>query len=182
MRTTGSMLMLMAALTTSTLTFAAPPPWSNSRHHRDYSEGYDYAPVTRVEPIVRQVRVETPRRECWEEPQYVESHHPSVGARTVLGGVIGGVIGHQIGSGRGKDAATIAGAVIGSTIGYSTAPRSAPEERLIQRCETRYERGYEERVEGYRVTYRYNGREYSTRLPYDPGERIRIHMSVAAAE
>ena len=51
---------------------AAPPPWSNSRHESPDSD-YDYAPVTHVEPIVRQVRIETPRRECYDDVRYVES-------------------------------------------------------------------------------------------------------------
>src|SRR5690606_33054668 len=47
---------------------ATPPPWSNARHHHPapaHAE-YTYARVVDVDPIVRQVRVETPRRECWD--------------------------------------------------------------------------------------------------------------------
>ena len=145
--------------------------------------------MTRVEPIVRQVRVETPRRECWDETRYVESRphisDPAVGGRTLLGGIIGGVIGHQFGSGRGQDAATVAGAVIGAGVGYDSAARrygSSTREEVVQRCDVRYEHEYEERIDGYRVTYEYNGREYTTRMPYDPGERIRVRVAVAPAE
>jgi len=186
MRIAGALIVL-TGLTASTLALAAPPPYSNSRHVRH--DDYDYAPVTRVEPIVRQVRVETPRRECWDETRVVDSRphisDPAVGGRTLLGGIIGGVIGHQIGSGRGRDAATIAGAVIGSGVGYDAARRRAGsdvEERVVQRCATRYENEYEERIDGYRVTYEYNGREFTTRMPYDPGERIRVRVAVAPAE
>jgi hypothetical protein len=28
------------------------------------------------------------------------------------------------------------------------------------------------------VTYRYNGRDYRTQMPYEPGERIRVRVSV----
>jgi uncharacterized protein YcfJ len=95
------------------------------------------------------------------------------------------VIGHQFGSGRGQDAATVAGAVIGSGVGYDSARRrqgTTAEERVVQRCATRYEKEYEERIDGYRVTYEYNGREFTTRMPYDPGERIRVRVDVAPAE
>ncbi len=169
---------------------AAPPSWSNSRHnaYQDVRGGYEYAPVTRVEPIVRQVRVETPRRECWDEARYVESRphisQPAVGGRTLLGSIIGGVIGHQFGSGSGRDAATVAGAVIGAGVGYDSAARRHPSgvrEEVVQRCDVRYEQQYEERIEGYRVSYLVNGRQYDTRLPYDPGERIRVHVAVAPA-
>jgi len=181
-------LIVLTGLTASTLALAAPPPWSNSRHNRGAGDDYDYAPVVRVDPIVRQVRIETPRRECWDETRVVESRphisDPAVGGRTLLGAVIGGVIGHQFGSGRGQDAATVAGAVIGSGVGYDSARRRSAgvEEQVVQRCATRYENEYEERIDGYRVTYEYHGRKYTTQMPYDPGEKIRVRVAVAPAE
>lgn len=188
MRAARALIVLVGVTGVAGSALASPPPWSNSRHNRGHSE-YDYAPVTHVEPIVRQVRVETPRRECWDEARYVESRphisDPAVGGRTLLGGIIGGVIGHQFGSGRGRDAATVAGAMIGAGVGYDSAARrysSGGREEVVQRCDVRYEEDYEERIEGYRVTYEYNGREYTTRLPYDPGERIRVRVAVAPAE
>lgn len=186
-------LMVLAGVVSVTgVALAAPPSWSNSRHNRPYGVHggeYDYAPVTHVRPIVRQVRIETPRRECYEDVRYVESHahvsDPEVGGRTLLGSIIGGVIGHQFGSGRGRDAATVAGAVIGAGVGYDSAARrygSGTREQVVQRCDVRYDHEYEERIDGYRVTYEYNGREYTTRLPYDPGERIKVRVAVAPAE
>ena len=182
-------LAVIAGLSVTAVTLASPPPWSNSRHNRSYNDGYDYAPVVRAEPIVRQVRVETPRRECWDDVRTVESKpqisDPSVGGRALLGGIIGGVIGHQFGSGRGNDAATIAGAAIGAGVGYNSARRAygtTTSQEVVQRCETRYEDVYEERIDGYRVTYEYNGREYTTRMPYDPGSKIRGRVAVAPAE
>jgi uncharacterized protein YcfJ len=182
-------LVVVAGIFVAGSALAAPPPWSNSRHERDSYDGYDYAPVRNVTPITRQVRVETPRRECFDDVRYVESRpdisDPQVGGRTVLGGIIGGVIGHQIGSGRGRDVATIAGAAIGAGVGYNTAAkRGSPDvrEETVQRCEVRYDEQYEERIEGYRVTYEYNGREFTTRMPYDPGDRIRVRVAVAPAE
>ena len=164
----------------------ATPP--HARYERSSSTEYDYAPVRHVEPIVRQVRVETPTRECYEDVRYVESRphisDPEVGGRTLVGAIIGGVVGHQFGSGRGRDAATVAGAAIGAGVGYDSAARrsASVREEIVQRCEVRYEKRYEERVDGYRVTYEYNGREYTTRLPYDPGSRIRVRVAVAVAE
>lgn len=181
-------LVVITSLTASAAAFASPPSWSNSRHNRAYEDGYDYAPVTRVEPIVRQVRVETPRRECWDDVRTVDSRphisEPGVGGKTLLGGIIGGVIGHQFGSGRGRDAATVAGAIIGSSVGYDSARRTYGdrEEEVVQRCQVRYENQYEERIDGYRVTYEYNGREYTTRMPYDPGKEMRVRVAVAPAE
>jgi uncharacterized protein YcfJ len=186
MRKARVVLVLAGVFSLTSVALASPPPWSSSRHVRN--DDYDYAPVTRVEPIVRQVRIETPRRECYDDVRTVQStghiSDPSVGGRTLLGGIIGGVIGHQFGSGHGNDAATVAGAVIGAGIGYDSATRSysEPREEVVQRCDVRYDHAYEERIDGYRVTYEYNGREYTTRLPYDPGERIKVRVAVAPAE
>ena len=52
------------------------------------------------------------------------------------------------------------------------------EGRTYERCDVRYRDSWEERVDGYDVTYEYAGREYVTRMPYDPGERIRIRVDV----
>ncbi|MGH8176633.1 MAG: glycine zipper 2TM domain-containing protein [Steroidobacter sp.] len=189
MRTAQVLFVLAGVVGVAGSALASPPPWSNSRHNRGHYDGYDYARVTHVEPIVRQVRVETPRRECWDDVRYVESRpHISdagVGGRTLLGGIIGGVIGHQFGSGRGNDAATVAGTLIGAGVGYDSAARrtaSGGREEVVQRCDVRYEHEYEERIDGYRVTYEYNGRELTTRMPYDPGEKIRVRVAVAPAE
>lgn len=187
MRVAGALIVL-TGLTVASAAFATPPHHSNSRYSRAYDSSYDYAPVTRVEPIVRRVRVETPRRECYDDVRVVETKpdvsDPEVGGRTLIGGIIGGVIGHQFGSGRGRDAATIAGAAIGANVGYDSARRrySGYEERTVERCEVRYESEYEERIDGYRVTYEYNGRQYTTRMPYDPGEKMRVRVAVAPAE
>ena len=39
----------------------------------------------------------------------------------------------------------------------------------------------EERIDGYRVVYRYNGQKYATELPYDPGREIRVRVDVRPA-
>lgn len=159
------------------------------------SPAYDYARVISAEPIVRRVRVEVPQRECWTEDQYEEPPRPAptgnLAGPTILGGIIGGVIGSQFGSGSGRRAATAAGALVGSAIGHQTAARrqaeaqaTAYEPRItsVERCGVRYIDSYEERIEGYNVEYEYAGQRHHTRLPYDPGDRIRIRVSVSPAE
>lgn len=166
----------------------AGPAWKRERYVPARYDTYDYAKVVDVDPIVHQVRVETPRRECWDEVRevragYGDSH--GMGGM-VLGGIIGGVVGNQIGHGRGNDVATVAGTLIGAAVGHDIAAKRAvyygPREEVIERCTVRYEQRYEERIEGYRVRYVYNGREYTTRLPYDPGDRIRVRVNVELAE
>jgi uncharacterized protein YcfJ len=172
--------------------FADPGKWQHNRYDRGYHAEYDYARVVDVDPIYRQVRVSVPHRECWNETRYEEvdsrgeRYEPqrSSAGSVILGGVIGAVVGHQIGHGSGQRAATVAGAIIGSAIGHDAAARrdnrgyreSEPYE--AERCSVRYDEVYEQRVEGYRVTYAYHGREHTTRLPYDPGDRIRVRVDV----
>jgi uncharacterized protein YcfJ len=143
---------------------------------------YDYAKVVSSQPIVRTVTVRTPVRECWQETQYYsryERRRDSSG-RALAGAVIGGVIGHQFGSGRGKDAATVAGSMIGAAIGHGPVRRVDVAEP-IERCATRYENRLEERIDGYQVLYRYHGQTYSTRMPYDPGKKIKVRVDIRPA-
>ncbi len=152
---------------------------------------YDYAKVIRVEPIVRVVTVTTPVRECWNETREyaVERGHGNNGGATLFGAILGGVIGHQFGSGSGNDAATAVGALLGAAIGNDAA-RRAPDRgyerdtyaRPVRRCQTNYSSHEEERIDGYNVTYRYHGQKYRTRMPYDPGDKLRIRVDVRPAE
>ena len=150
---------------------------------------YDYAQVISSQPIINYVTVKTPVRECWEEMQYytVDRRPRHGGGATLVGALIGGVIGHQFGSGRGNDAATVAGTLIGAAVG-SDATRRRYEghdvervARPVERCETRYRSRREERIDGYRVTYRYHGQKYVTEMPYDPGRKIRVRVDVRPA-
>ncbi len=165
--------------------------WRNGPPPSDYA----YARVIDVDPIVHRVRISEPRQECWTETRYEEvSYRERTGpaprgsaGSMILGGIIGAALGNQIGSGDGRRAATVAGAVIGSAVGHDVADRRNPRnERVVtesrpyeaERCEVRHEDRFEERIEGYRVTYEYNGIRQTTQLPYDPGDRIRVRVDV----
>jgi len=190
---TGAVALGLAGLCGCVTAVASPPPWAADRGRverypaRTVGE-YDDARVVAVDPILTRVRVDSPRRECWEEvrTEYPErARHGSTAGPMIIGGIIGGAIGSQVGQGRGRDIATVAGTLIGASIGHDSAVRSGrvavPEERVVERCETRRESTFRERVDGYRVTYEYRGREYTTRLPYDPGDRIRVRVDVSPA-
>lgn len=144
---------------------------------------YDYARVVDVEPLRRRVRVSEPIRECWDEPRH-EADGPfsrQHAGSTILGSIIGGVIGNQLPGHDARRVGRAAGAIIGGAVGYSSSKKRNGEydrEYYEERCETRYRESFEERIDGYRVTYEYAGREYTTRMPYDPGDRIRIRVDV----
>lgn len=145
-----------------------------------------YAKVVSVEPVYREVRVRQPRQVCEEVPVVERTYYrggPDPGA-VLFGAVLGGVIGHQFGSGRGKDVATAAGAMIGANNAAGNTYRNARtvEREVVEtRCETVTSARYEDRLEGYDVTYRYQGHLYQTRTDYDPGRRIRVRVQVTPA-
>ena len=180
----GGVIVSMALTATPAL---ADQHYAFGKRHGD-SHVYDYAKVLSVKPIVRYVTVETPVRECWEETRhYTVERRPNTAGGALVGAIIGGVVGHQFGSGRGNDAATVAGSLIGAAVGSESARKRARERgdygsttyaKPVRRCETNYQSHQEERVDGYQVVYRYHGQRYSTRLPYDPGNRIRVRVDV----
>ena len=144
-----------------------------------------YAEVIKVKPIYRTVEISTPQQECWTEQVQRGGGYgyygPNSASGMLVGGLLGGIIGNQFGKGHGKKLATIAGTLIGSNIGHEKInprhkqPAYSTEER---RCHTTYNTHTEERIEAYRVVYRYKGETFKTRLSYDPGEQLRVRVSV----
>ena len=88
---------------------------------------YDYAQSHLVDPIVRQVRVETPRRECWTDDS-LRSPHGSV-RETRCGRTHDPRRPHRCSDRQsiwprdGRRAATVAGALIGTAIGHDAGSR-----------------------------------------------------------
>lgn len=160
----------------------------NAQGHGRYSgPTYAYAKVLSAQPVVHYVNVRRPVQECWQDTEYYtvdrNAHRRHRG--TLAGAIVGGVIGHQFGSGRGNDAATAAGAIIGAAIGSDVARHRAPSRhrytqysRPVRQCETRYRDYREQRIDGYDVVYRYRGQNYSTRMPYDPGRRMKVRVDI----
>jgi len=147
---------------------------------------YVHAKVVHVKPIVRIVQVSTPREVCWNERVRHHRHrrHASGFAPMIVGGIVGGVLGNQFGSGRGKDAMTVAGAALGASIGHNVtrnAGRGAVRYTTERRCEIERVLHDEDRIEGYRVRYRYQGRIFVTRVNEHPGSTIRVRVQVEPA-
>ena len=143
------------------------------------TDQYRYARVVDLKPLIRTVEVEIPVRECYDRPVTYETRDRRGVGRTIAGGLIGGAIGRQFGDGRGRDAMTILGSVIGASAAAEGAETRVRSETRVERfCETRYEYEQRDRVEGYRVTYVLDGQTYTTRTSEDPGNRIRVRVSV----
>jgi uncharacterized protein YcfJ len=94
----------------------------------------------------------------------------------VVGGVAGAILGNQVGKGRGNAAATAAGAIAGAMIGDRIDNAQTAQAQPVQRCRT--VETTREGIKGYTVVYRYNGRDVTTTLPYDPGRTVRVAVGV----
>jgi len=95
---------------------------------------------------------------------------------SIVGGLAGALLGSQVGGGNGKRAATAAGGIAGVLIGDRVANPDQPTSQQVERC--RDVENFRQVVKGYNVTYRYNGRDVSTTLPYDPGNTVRVSVSL----
>lgn len=154
----------------------------------------DRARVIHVEPIHHTVRIPDRHRECWDEEVYdtrYDNHNyrhnsddVSGGEGLIAGGIIGGVIGNQVGKGDGNKAATVLGTIVGATVGHEMAkggsnysePQRYPTTR--QRCSSRSDYYEEQRAAGYRVTYRYQGQEFTRHMDYHPGRWVEVRVNV----
>ena len=140
----------------------------------------DFGRVVRVQPRVEQVR--TPRQEC--RTDYVQAQVPQQRSQagTVIGGIAGALLGSQVGGGNGRVAAAAAGAIAGGMVGDNVDNNgrnyggSQVQEQAVQRCRT--VDSVQERTNGYDVTYDYRGHTYTTVMNRDPGNRVRLRVSV----
>lgn len=185
-------VLLPLALAASLLSGAAFAQNYGGHDDRYYDDaGYDYAEVVSVDPMIDVVNRPVQRDECWQQPvtyrEPVRYERSRSHAPAVLGGIIGGLVGNQFGGGRGRDAATVAGAALGYAAvrdnqRYHGSYYGGREYTSYeQRCATRTQYVTDERVNGYNVTYRYNGRLYQTVTDYHPGNEIRVRVDVSAA-
>ena len=162
---------MRAVLLASLVGFGAAPVV----HSAEYD---DFARVTSVTPQYEQVNY--PQQECRTE--YVTVQRPQqrgVGG-SILGGVAGGIIGNQVGGGNGRTVATAAGAIAGAIVGdrlENSDTGVVTEHQPVRQCRT--VDNWQSRPNGYLVSYEYHGRSYTAVMPHDPGERMRVRVSVA---
>lgn len=159
----------------------------------------DRARVVSSHPVIEQIPVD--REECWndrvrgyEDHRVVRSDTGvAIGAGTVLGAVVGGVIGHQFGhSSGGRDRGTAAGAIVGGLLGNQVDRDNArddttvesvervPVDRDVKRCRVVHE--VREATVGYDVRYEYHGRQFTSRMPRDPGRFVPVSVEVHPVE
>jgi len=137
--------------------------------------GAEYAQVVSVVEVKEVVKAH--REVC--EDVVVEEAAPARDDKkvlgTVAGAVVGGVLGHQVGGGRGKDVATVAGAVGGAYVGrkvQGSQQQKKAQPRVEKQCRTVTDTT--EKIVGYDVKYRLDGKEGTVRMSHRPGDRIPV--------
>jgi uncharacterized protein YcfJ len=122
-------------------------------------------------------KITTPREVC--EDVQVQKQAPVKDenriAGKVIGGVAGGLLGSTIGGGKGKTVATVAGAAAGAYAG-NEVQKNAQQKDVVttteRRCKTVNETS--ERLLGYDVSYRLDGKDGTVRMSYNPGKQIPV--------
>lgn len=134
-----------------------------------------FADVVAVKDVVE--TVVTPRQKC-EDVQVqhrapVKDQHRIAG--TVVGGLAGGLLGSTIGGGSGKTIATVAGAAAGGYAGNRVQKDMQEKDvvtKIERRCRTVNDKS--QRIRGYDVTYRLDGKESVARMSFKPGAQLPV--------
>ena len=121
--------------------------------------------------------VVTPREKC--ESVQVQHQAPVKDekrvAGSVVGAVAGGLLGSTIGGGDGKKLATVAGAAAGGYAG-NRVQKNLQEKDVTttteQRCRTVSEKT--QKLVGYNVSYRFQGKEGVVRTTFKPGSTLPV--------
>lgn len=171
----GAMAAMAACLGTVVLMLASPVRANTT---------YEYADVLESRPLYQTVEVSTPREECWnEEVETYRRSHSNSRTPAIIGTIIGGALGNAVGHHKSnKRIGTVVGAVLGHSIGRDIVAANSRDRgthyETVRHCETAYDYREEERLIGYQVRYRYNNEDYSVQMDEDPGDQIRVRVSV----
>ena len=172
-------------LSAQTPATVAPAAGEESAH-------FGWAAVLRVDPVYDEPgasaeSTSAPQQECWEEQVPVGAGADAGSGRrtvaTMIGAMVGGLLGNQVGKGDGRKAATVAGVVAGGVVGTQVAAerQQYTTQRRCRPATTGSAPG-PRHVVAYDVEYRYRGEVFTSRLAYDPGDRMRVKISVTPAE
>ena len=135
----------------------------------------EFADVVSVKDVVQ--TTVTPRESCEDvavqRQAPVKDEHRIAG--TVVGGVAGGLLGNTVGGGNGKTLATVAGAAAGGYAG-NRIQKNLQEKDVVtsteRRCKTVNEKS--QKVIGYDVTYRLDGKDAVVRMSSKPGDKLPV--------
>lgn len=171
--------LLSAALVMGATTAQANHPESDNVQIR--------ARVISASPIYQTIN--EPRRECWTESTDNRTHdyetrsysNRNTGA-SIIGAIAGGLLGSTVGKGNGRVAAAAVGAATGAVVGsrWNNGDRYSNAPQQVERCRTTDHMS--QVVDGYDVRYRFQGREFQTQLPYNPGKWLNLDANLRVAK
>ena len=144
---------LKPAIITAALAVALPAAAQTGLRYDEYNNNdvrFDFARVVKVDAVVNHASRPISRETCWEEPTTYQYRPSYTYYRDDEDG--------------GPDAVTVDG-------DYRKISDGG------QKCRTETNWRSTDRVLGYEVTYRYGGREYTTRMDHDPGDRLRVRVN-----
>jgi len=134
-----------------------------------------FADVVAVKNVVE--TTVTPHERCEDiQVQHqapVKDEHRIAGS--VAGGVAGGLLGSAVGGGKGKTLATVAGAAAGGYAGNRIQKNMQQKDVVTtteRRCRTVNEKS--QKVVGYDVTYRFDGKDGVVRTSFKPGATLPV--------
>ncbi|HSB22300.1 MAG TPA: glycine zipper 2TM domain-containing protein [Burkholderiaceae bacterium] len=134
-----------------------------------------FADVVAVKEVTQ--TVVTPREECQDvQVQHqapVQDEHRVAG--TAIGAVAGGLLGSTVGGGKGKTLATVAGAAAGGYAGNQVQKNMQQKDVVTsteRRCKTVQDKS--EKLLGYDVTYRLDGKQSVVRMSSKPGATLPV--------
>jgi uncharacterized protein YcfJ len=150
----------------------AGPPQDDNAH-------FGWADVLRVDPVY--VQTSAPQQVCQNQTVVVQQPG-NTAAGSIIGAVVGGVLGNSVGRGGGRALTTAVGAVAGGAVGGQVAANNGSQSaQTVTNCSMVNTPG-QQQIAGYDVEYRYRGEVWESRMNYDPGERLRVRVSVTPAD
>lgn len=167
---------ILGALVSATMLASATPAAANQSTVVN-------AQVVDVQPVVEVYTQRIPHENCRQERvRVVERGTPRSATPTLIGAVVGGTVGSVLGRNSSRrDIIGGAGAILGASMGYDRGRRQSHDSGYYVTedvCTTEYELRERERVNGYRVQYRYGNDVFETRTDYDPGSTIPVRVSL----
>jgi uncharacterized protein YcfJ len=127
-----------------------------------------------------------PREQCSEQRVQTGSGGGVSPAIPLLAAIAGGALGSAVANGHhNQQAGAAIGAVFGGAVGYDVARRNAQPRYVTygtqEVCNVVQDTHEEERLSGYRVSYQYLGRTYTTITQQQPGATVRVRVDVTPA-
>jgi uncharacterized protein YcfJ len=150
-----SMQRFVLPLMLSGLAFTAMPAWGQNTVIQNENVRVEYAQVLRAEPVYQTLRATSVVERCEQSTPVAAAAEPRRGLSRVVGVV--------------KDVLT---PEPDNETGKAGDPASADDCRMVP-----VEREFRRPI-AYDVDYVHKGVKYRSRLPFDPGNRLRIRVSV----